>query len=146
MFFLIAFNLSDYHNRNNNIKESRCAESAELAEKQRQAQDTQPSKWDKVNNAKEILQTAPPDEEQDNTVYSIVTDENGNITGYQPVTNVLYDEDGNIISYDIAGEIISPQEYENISADMNKQETTVTKRTIPDIHRNNDEKFTIVVN
>ena len=88
MFFLIAFNLNDYNSRTEFLSESRMAESAEKAEKERKARDTEPNPWDKINNAKEKLQTAPPESAQTEVLYSEITDENGEIAGYQAVENV----------------------------------------------------------
>ena len=149
MFFLIAFNLSDYNSRNNDIKEKKESEIAEM--ERRKGIISPPSKWDKVKDAKEKLQsTSEPSGNDENSapVYSIVTDENGNISGYQPVKNVVYDDENNIISYDEDGDMISPEDYENMAAVTEPapdNELSITKRTAPSA-RHDDEKFTIVVN
>ncbi len=146
-FFLIAINLGDYHSRNQNFKEQKVSESVALAEKQREAMNTEPDMWDKVNNAKEKLQTTVPQETQNNAEYSVVTDENGQIIGYQQVENVEYDENGNVLSFDNVGDVISPEEYAQVTAPPVENEETTTKRPIPDVnkYRKKEAEFTIVV-
>ncbi len=146
-FFLIAVNLGDYHSRNESFKEKKVSESIALAEKQREAMNTEPDMWDKVNNAKEKLQTTVPQETDNNAEYNVVTDENGEIIGYQQVENIEYDENGNVLSFDNVGDMISPEEYAKVTAPPAENEATTTKRPIPDVnkYKKKDEKFTIIV-
>lgn len=144
MFFLIAFNLNDYNSRTEFLSESRMAESAEKAEKERKARDTEPNPWDRINNAKEKLQTAPPEAAQTEVLYSEITDENGEIAGYQAVENVTYDEDGNVVSFDIVGDVISVDEYQN-NINQAQTEPPSTTRKIPDLWNKKETEFVIVV-
>ena len=144
MFFLIAFNLNDYNSRTEVLNESRIAESEKKAEKERKAQQTKPNPWDRINNAKEKLQTSPPENTQPEILYSEITDENGEIAGYQAVENVTYDEDGNVISFDTVGDVISPEEYQN-NINQAQTEPPSTTRKIPDLWNKKETDFVIVV-
>lgn len=143
MFFLIAFNLSDYHTLNTGLKESRIAESLEQAEKEREAQNTEANLWDIVHGVQEKTQTTVP--EETSAAYSEITDENGAVIGYQQIDNITYDENGNIASFDtVDGAVLSPEEYNEMAANNAPEETT-TKRNIPDVYHKTETEFRIVI-
>ncbi len=134
IFLVIAINLGDYNNRNQNLQEKQVSQSIAEAESMLEAMNTEPNMWDKVNNAQEKLQTTVPKQEE-SEMYSMVTDKDGNVEGYQKVKNVVYDDNGNVVSYDTEGKIISPEEY---SAIQSGEVTTKRKHT-------KEEQITIVV-
>ena len=149
IFFLIAFNLSDYNNLSTRSKEARISESIRQAQLDAEAANTERSIWDKVHDLQEKNKTTTaPEEENDMPLFMELRDENNEIYGYQQVENVTYDDEGNIQSFDKVGNMLTPEEYQKLAEEYNQpEETTVTKRPIPDIpsKKQTEQEFVITV-